>query len=110
MVALQDLAALWEASLDPQAERPTTVWRTTTAWPRRLRNPATWACAVRRWCSRARTSGSIQRGQLVLGWHGPESAGGDTLEVSHVAVRRRVASLALDGPPDLARLAIGSSE
>lgn len=78
-------------------------------WASRSPNPASWACA-------APQQQPLQdfridpSGQLVLGVVTPDVADGHALEVEHPAVRRRIARLALEGPPDPARLAFDSTD
>jgi len=107
VVALQDLAELWEISLDPQAEPihdglvHDYRMGEAIAKPGYLglrRAPLQWPLLDFR---------LDPTGQLVLGVAAPGVAGGDALDVIHLAVRRRIARLALDGPPDLSRLAFG---
>jgi hypothetical protein len=52
VVALQDIAELWEISYDPRRRRSTTAWCTTTRWARRSPGRATTTCAARRWTRR----------------------------------------------------------
>jgi hypothetical protein len=109
VVALQDLAELWEISLDPQAEP---VYDGLVHDYRMAEAVATPGYLGLRRASLARPLQDFRidpSGQLVLGVGAADATGGDALEVIHLAVRRRVARLLLDGPADLARLDFGRS-
>jgi hypothetical protein len=110
VVALQDLAELWEISLDPQAEPLHDGLVHDYRMGEAIAQPG--YLGLRR----VPLEQPLQdfridpTGQLVLGVARPDVAGTEALEVVHLAVRRRIARLVLDGPPDLARLAFGSTD
>jgi hypothetical protein len=110
VVALQDLAELWEISFDPQAEPIHDGLVHDYRMAEAIAKPG--YLGLRR----VPLEQPLQdfridpTGQLVLGVAAPGAVGGEALQVIHLAVRRRIARLALDGPPDLARLVFGSTD
>lgn len=109
VVALHDLAELWEISLDPQAEPIHDGLVHDYRMGEAIAKPGYLGLRRAPLLQPLQDFRIDPSGQLVLGVALPGASGGDALEVIHLAVRRRIARLALDGPPDLARLAFGST-
>ena len=105
VVALQDVAELWEISLDPKAEPIFDGLVHDYRMGEALAKPG--YLGVRRTPLARPLIDCLPdaTGPVVLGIEPPGGAdddGGDGLAVIHLDVRRQIARLALDGPADLA--------
>ncbi len=110
VVGLQDMAELWEISLDPQAEPVYDGLVHDYRMGEAIAKPGYLGLRRAPLLQPLQDFRIDPSGQLVLGVTGPDAAAGPALEVVHLAVRRRIARLALDGAPDLAQLAFGSTD